>query len=181
MQRPIKIVSKKMDNPFIINSYKSKELFCDREEELQLIMRNCQNRANMTLISQRRLGKTGLIFRLFDEIRDTYPKIHTVYVDIFASDNMDGFINLFVEAVLSAIPEKSSFGKRLLNYIKLLRPLVTYDTLTGQPQLQITYQNAQEKEYTLRGLFEFLDGQNIPIVIAFDEFQQIREYPEQNM
>ena len=135
----------------------------------------------MTLISQRRLGKTGLIFRLFDEIKDAYPSIHTVYVDIFASDNMEGFINLFAEAVLSAIPEKSSFGKRLLNYIKSLRPQVTYDTLTSQPQLQISYQTVQEKEYTLRGLFEFLDGQNTPIVIAIDEFQQIREYPEQNM
>jgi len=170
-----------MNNPFVINNYESKDLFCDREEELQLTLRNCLNQTNMTLISQRRLGKTGLIFRLFDEIKDAYPSIHTIYVDIFASDNIDGFINLFAEAVLSAIPEKSSFGKRLLNYIKLLRPLVTYDPLTGQPQLQIAYQNAYEKEYTLRGLFEFLDGQNTPIVIAFDEFQQIREYPEQNM
>ena len=170
-----------MSNPFIINNYESKDLFCDREEELQLILRNCLNRANMTLISQRRFGKTGLIFRLFDEIKEAYPSIYVVYVDILASDNMDGFINLFAEAVLSAIPEKSSLGKRLLNYIKSLRPLVTYDALTGQPQLQIGYQNTQEKEYTLRGLFEFLDSQNIPIVIAFDEFQQIREYPEQNM
>ena len=170
-----------MSNPFIINNYESKDLFCDREEELQLILRNCLNRANMTLISQRRFGKTGLIFRLFDEIKEAYPSIYVVYVDILASDNMDGFINLFAEAVLNAIPEKSSFGKRLFNYIKLLRPLVTYDNLTGQPQLQIAYQNVQEKEYTLRGLFEFLDGQNVPIVIAFDEFQQIREYPEQNM
>lgn len=170
-----------MDNPFVIKAYESKDLFCDREEELQMMLRNCLNQTNMTLISRRRLGKTGLVFRLFDEIKASYPNIQTVYVDIFASDNIDGFIKLFAEAALSAIPEKSTFGKRLLNYIKLLRPLVTYDNLTGQPQLQIAYQNAQEKEYTLRGLFEFLDGQNIPIVIAFDEFQQIREYPEQNM
>lgn len=95
-----------MNNPFIINNYESKDLFCDREEELQLILRNCLNRANMTLISQRRLGKTGLIFRLFDEIKGAYPSIYVVYVDILASDNMDGFINLFAEAVLSAVPEK---------------------------------------------------------------------------
>ena len=160
-----------MDNPFIIKNYKSKDLFCDREEELQLMLRNCQNQANMTLISQRRLGKTGLIFRLFDEIKTSYPNIQTVYLDIFASDNIDGFIKLFAEAAISAIPEKSSLGKRLVNYIKSFRPQVSYDTLTGQPQLQISYQTVQEKEYTLRGLFEFLDGQNIPIVIAIDEFQ----------
>lgn len=170
-----------MDNPFVINNYESKDLFCDREEELQLMLRNCLNQANMTLISQRRLGKTGLIFRLFDEIKGTYPNIRTVYVDIFASDNIDGFIKLFAEAALSAIPERSTLGKRLVNYIRSFRPLITYDSLTGQPQMQISYQTAHEKEYTLRGLFEFLDGQNIPIVIAIDEFQQIREYPEKNM
>lgn len=170
-----------MDNPFIVNNYKSKDLFCDREEELQLMLRNCLNQTNMTLISQRRLGKTGLIFRLFDEIKVSYPNIQTIYVDIFASDNIDGFIKLFAEAALSAIPEKSTLGKRLVNYIRSFRPLITYDTLTGQPQMQISYQTAHEKEYTLHGIFDFLDGQNIPIVIAIDEFQQIREYPEQNI
>jgi len=170
-----------MDNPFIVNNYKSKDLFCDREEELQLMLRNCLNQTNMTLISQRRLGKTGLIFRLFDEIKVSYPNIQTIYVDIFASDNIDGLIKLFAEAALSTIPEKSTLGKRLVNYIRSFRPLITYDTLTGQPQMQISYQTAHEKEYTLHGIFDFLDGQNIPIVIAIDEFQQIREYPEQNI
>ena len=170
-----------MDNPFIVNNYKSKDLFCDREEELQLMLRNCLNQTNMTLISQRRLGKTGLIFRLFDEIKVSYPNIQTIYVDIFASDNIDGLIKLFAEAALSAIPEKSTLGKRLVNYIRSFRPLITYDTLTGQPQMQISFQTAHEKEYTLHGIFDFLDGQNIPIVIAIDEFQQIREYPEQNI
>ena len=170
-----------MDNPFVINNYESKDLFCDREEELQLMLRNCLNQTNMTLISQRRLGKTGLIFRLFDEIKVSYPNIQTIYVDIFASDNIDGLIKLFAEAALSAIPEKSTLGKRLVNYIRSFRPLITYDTLTGQPQMQISYQTAHEKEYTLHGIFDFLDGQNIPIVIAIDEFQQIREYPEQNI
>ena len=66
MQRSIKN-NAVMDNPFTINNYESKDLFCDREEELQLMLRNCLNQTNMTLISQRRLGKTGLIFRLFDD------------------------------------------------------------------------------------------------------------------
>ena len=50
-----------MENPFTIKSYVSKELFCDREEELQLMLRNCINNTDMTLISKRRMGKTGLL------------------------------------------------------------------------------------------------------------------------
>ena len=170
-----------MENPFIIKSYESKELFCDREEELQLMLRNCINSTDMTLISQRRMGKTGLILRLFDELKDTRPEIHTVYFDIFASRNIDDFIKLMAEATMKAFPSKTSIGEKLLTFIKSLRPQLSFDNITGEPQLQIAYQTAHEKEYTLRGIFDFLDSQNEHIVIAIDEFQQIRDYPEQNM
>ena len=170
-----------MENPFTIKTYESKELFCDREEELQLMLRNCINGTDMTLISQRRIGKTGLMLRLFDELRDIRPEIHTIYLDIFASRNIDDFIKLMAEAAMKSFPSKSSMGEKLLKFIKSLRPQLSFDSITGEPQLQIAYQTAHEKEYTLRGLFEFLDSQNEHIVIAIDEFQQIREYPEQNI
>ena len=170
-----------MENPFIIKSYESKDLFCDREEELQLMLRNCINSTDMTLISQRRMGKTGLIFRLFDELKTTRPEIHALYFDIFASRNIDDFIKLMAEAAMKAFPSKTSMGEKFMTFIKSLRPQLSFDNITGEPQLQIAYQTVHEKEYTLRGLFDFLDSQNEHIVIAIDEFQQIRDYPEQNM
>lgn len=170
-----------MDNPFIIKSYESKDLFCDREEELQLMLRNCINGTDMTLISQRRVGKTGLVLRLFDELHDVRPDIHTIYFDIFASRNIDDFIKLMAEATMKLFPSKTTMGEKLLTFIKSLRPQLSFDTITGEPQLQIAYQTAHEKEFTLKGLFDFLDSQNERIVIAIDEFQQIRDYPEQNM
>lgn len=170
-----------MENPFVIKSYESKDLFCDREEELQLMLRNCVNHSDMTLISQRRMGKTGLIYRLFDELHEVRPDIHTIYLDIFASRSIDDFIKLLAEAAMKSFQPKTSMGDKLLTFIKSLRPQLSFDNITGEPQLQIAYQTAHEKEYTLRGLFDFLDSQNEPIVMAIDEFQQIREYPEQNM
>lgn len=170
-----------MKNPFTIKSYESKELFCDREEELRLMLQNCTNHTDTTLISQRRMGKTGLILRLFDELKDRRPDIHTIYLDIFASRNIDDFIKLMAEAAMKSFQPKTSMGDKLLTFIKSLRPQLSFDTITGEPQLQIAYQTAHEKEYTLRGLFDFLDSQNEHIIIAIDEFQQIRDYPEQNI
>lgn len=170
-----------MENPFVIRAYKSKELFCDRERELQLMLRNCINSTDMTLISQRRMGKTGLILRLFDELRETKPNLHSIYIDIFASRNINDFIKLMAEAAMKSFHPKTSMGEKLLDFIKSLRPQLSFDNITGEPQLQIAYQTVHEKEYTLRGLFDFLDSQGQQIVIAFDEFQQIRDYPEQNM
>lgn len=170
-----------MENPFTIKSYESKDLFCDREEELQLMLRNCENRSDTTLISQRRMGKTGLILRLFDELKDVRPDIHTIYLDIFASRTFDDFIKLLAEAAMRSFQPKTSIGDKLLTFIKSLRPQLSFDNITGEPQLQITYQTAHEKEYTLRGLIEFLDSQGDHTIIAIDEFQQIRDYPEQNI
>ncbi len=170
-----------MVNPFVIKSYESKEFFCDREEELQLMLQNCINKTDMTLVSRRRMGKTGLVFRLFDELNSVHPEIFTVYLDIFISRNLDDFIKLFAEAAVKAFPTKTKIGERLMSFIKSLRPQVTYDSITGEPQFQIAYHNESEKEYTLRSLFELLTSQNVHIVFAIDEFQQIREYPEQNM
>jgi hypothetical protein len=118
---------------------------------------------------------------LFDEIKDVRPDIHTIYFDIFASRSIDDFIKLMAEAAMKSFPSKTTMGEKLLTFIKSLRPQLSFDTITGEPQLQIAYQTAHEKEYTLRGLFDFLDSQKEHIVIAIDEFQQIRDYPEQNM
>lgn len=170
-----------MENPFVIKSYESKEFFCDREEELQLMLRYCLNQTDMTLISQRRMGKTGLILRLFDELRQVSPGTHTIYVDIFASRSIDDFIKLLSEAAIKSFPVKTTLGEKLLSFIKSMRPQLSFDSITGEPQLQISYQTAHEKEYTLKGLFDFLDNQGEHIVIAIDEFQQIRDYPEKNM
>lgn len=171
-----------MRNPFIIKAYQSKELFCDREKELSMLIRNFENDSDTTIISQRRMGKTGLIYRLFDEIATRSLDILPVYIDIYASRNMDDFIKLTAESVLRAFPEEtSSFGKRFMKFVKSLRPQVSFDTLTGDVQLQIAYQSTQEKEHTLKELFDYLDSQNIRILLAYDEFQQIRTYPEQNI
>ena len=59
-----------MENPFALIPYISKSTFCDREKELQLICDYIQNGSNISLISPRRYGKTGLIYRVFDEIND---------------------------------------------------------------------------------------------------------------
>jgi hypothetical protein len=52
-------------NPFLVNSYITKEYFCNRVNELNILLRNVPGNVNTSLISPRRLGKTGLIFRIF--------------------------------------------------------------------------------------------------------------------
>ena len=168
-------------NPFLIKGYKSPEYFCDRIEETETLLRNIRNGADTTLISPRKYGKTGLVYHLFDTIQRKNLPIETLYVDIFATRSMSDFIKVMAEAVLKKFPEKSAIGSKFLTFIKSLRPVISYATLTGIPQIQINYQLTAEKEHTLGGLLEFIDSQGIEIVLAIDEFQQITEYPEKNI
>lgn len=168
-------------NPFLIKGYLSPEYFCDRIEETETLLRNIRNGADTTLISPRKYGKTGLVYHLFDIIQREKMPIETLYVDIFATRSMSDFIKVMAEAVLKKFPEKSAIGSKFLTFIKSLRPVISYDTLTGIPQIQINYQLTAEKEHTLGRLLEFIDSQGIEIVLAIDEFQQITEYPEKNI
>lgn len=135
----------------------------------------------MTLISIRRMGKTGLIMRTFTELEETLSDRIAIYVDIYSSRCLSDFVKLLAEAILKKFPEKTPIGKQFLELLKSLRPLITYDAITGEPQVSITYQTAVEKEYTLKGLLDFLEKQACRIVVALDEFQQITEYPENNI
>ena len=81
-----------MDNPFIFRAYQTKELFCDRQEELKTLITNTLSGADTTLIAQRRIGKTGLIYRLIDEIRFEKLPVLPIYVDIFATRSLEDFV-----------------------------------------------------------------------------------------
>lgn len=49
-------------NPFLITGYQGPDYFCDREKETASLMSALKNGRNITLISPRRMGKTGYIF-----------------------------------------------------------------------------------------------------------------------
>lgn len=170
-----------MDNPFIFRAYKTKDLFCDRQKELDTLLANCLSGSDTTLVAQRRIGKTGLIHRLFDEIQTQKLPIIPIYVDIFATRSLEDFVKALAEAIMTEIPEKSSVGKKFSKFIRSIRPIITYDPLTSTPQIQLTIQSEEENRQTLQSLLTFLDSQNEKILLAIDEFQQIREYPEANV
>jgi hypothetical protein len=167
-------------NPFLTTGYISTEYFCDRISETENLIRLLRNGNNVTLISQRRIGKTGLIQHVFEKLK-TDTEVTTIYVDIFSTRTIEDFIKQISESILKKFPEKTTVGKSFWDFIKSLRPLITFDNITGDPQVQINYQTENEKTHTLQNIFEILEKQNKRVIVAIDEFQQITEYPEKNI
>lgn len=165
-----------MENPFVVKPYKSSELFCDRVSETAHVSSLLLSGDNVTLISPRRYGKTGLIYRVFDEIKSKHRKIVTCYVDIYSANNLEDFVKLFSEAVVASVQE-NSLVKKFFSAMGGVRPLLSFDSITGSPQVSIAYQNENQKVATLKSIFDFLETQKNKVIVAIDEFQQIRAFP----
>ena len=169
-----------MNNPFIVQPYVSSHYFCDREEETARIINCLENGRNLTLISPRRLGKTGLIYRVFDQIKENKLPFETVYADISFTQTLDDFIKILSESVASVLQKRDRL-KDLFKVLGGIRPLISFDEPTGQPLLSFIYHSEEDKKVTLRSLFTYLEACGKEVVVAIDEFQQIREYPDVQM
>ena len=71
-----------IENPFVVSRYVSDEYFCDRKLETEMLIKHIRNGRNVFFAAPRRMGKTGLIFHLFEqpEIKEEY---YTVFVDLY--------------------------------------------------------------------------------------------------
>ena len=132
-----------MTNPFVFNGYEGAASFFDREDELALLMKCVSSKINVTLIAQRRMGKTGLIFRLMDELINSGRQVTPIYVDIFATRDLADLNKCIANAIVQTFPAESNGWKKIMDLLKGLRPLFGIDPLTGSPQVLLSYQNGK--------------------------------------
>jgi len=171
----------KTNNPFLITGYHSPEYFCDRRRETSAIIDALRNGRNLTLIAPRRMGKTGLIKNVFYKLKEQKTGAITLYMDIFSTQNLSEFVQLFASTVLGQLdsaPQKAM--TRIGKFIKSFRPVFTIDQLTGMPKVTVDIAPDSE-EVSLREIFDYLKSSEKRCYIAIDEFQQIAEYPEKGV
>lgn len=171
---------KNIANPFLTNGYESPSSFCDRINETNILIRNVQNGMNTTLFSMRRMGKTGLLHHTIYQL-ERKRQAYGIHIDIFATQNLQDFTNQLASSILQKFPQKVGFGKQFIEFIKRLHPIISYDNLTGQPEITFDYNQTKRHETSIEQILKFLDSQKKLCVIAIDEFQQITHYPEKNV
>ena len=167
-----------LNNPFVIYGYKGAEYFCDRKVETATIKTALYNERNVVLISPRRIGKTGLIHHVFDEIRNSGLDARCFYMDINATRSMEQFVQLLAKTVIGKVDTFSQLAMRKINsFFASYKPVMSFDELTGLPTFSITVAPSQREE-SLKQIFNYLGQSGKRIYIAIDEFQQIAEYAE---
>ncbi len=165
---------KKPPTPFPTTGYYGSAYFCDRQNEIVELTDHLRGGSSTTLVSLRRMGKTSLIRHLQHEVSDDYLG---VYVDILPTESMSDMLNSLASGIAAMESEQSGFGKQLWKFLKSLRPIVSYDSLSGAPALSFN-QTSEERLRSMQEIFGFLESLSKPVIFAIDEFQQILNYPE---
>lgn len=129
-------------------------------------------------MSPLRYGKTGLIHHVFYQISERDKNAVCIYFDIYSTQELSDFVKIFAESVLGKVEgsvEKTM--RKFASYFKSFRPVLTYDPLSGKPELSVKIEPEREVQ-SLQEVFAYLKQSNRRCYIAIDEFQQVAEYPE---
>lgn len=170
--------TKELENPFVYKGYDGPTYFCDREKETENLISALKNGRNITLLSPRKIGKTGLIKHVFNRISSTEKDAVCIYVDIFSTQNLHDFVQVLGAAIVDeALRREKSLMSKVLDAFKAWRPVVTVDVLTGMPSLSLNIDSTSD-EYTLKSIFDYLKSSKKKVYVAIDEFQQVAYYPE---
>ena len=167
-------------NPFYLIPHTPEPYFCDRKKETEDIIRLLDNGANVTLISPRRYGKTGLIYHVFDKLSERKKAPELFYVDIYSTNNVDDFLAVFAESIARVL-KKESLVKSFLNFLGRIRPIISQDPFSGEPKFSFTLDTDSDRRYSLKALLDYLESRPAKVIVAIDEFQQIRNYEGMSM
>ena len=166
----------KEKNPFVIYGYGGADLFCDRKAETEKLLAAVENGRNVTLLAERRIGKTGLIRHFFESLRRE-GRWATIYVDIFSTASLAEFTTRLATAVIGSMDTR--LDKALVTatrFFRSVRPSIAVDAVTGAPTFSFGLER-RNVEATLQECFDYLKGRG-GCIVAIDEFQQIGTYPE---
>ncbi len=163
-------------NPFVLNGYVGREYFCDREQEVKKLLEHVSNGVNVTLVSPRRVGKTGLIEHLFHQ-KEVEENYYTFLIDIYATKTIEEMVAQMAKSILSTLKSRSEKALQSFSAIvQYLRPTMSFDNL-GNPSWSIGIGEIQNPQNSIDEIFQYLENADKPCIVAIDEFQTISEYP----
>ena len=170
---------KLLSNPFVIGKYVDKDFFCDREKESEMLVHHIVNGRHVAIMSERRLGKTGLIEHVSaNSLPDGYEPF---LIDIYTCKNLREMVYLLASEVFKKIARKQSMLERLMRMVRSLKTTISYEVVTGFPEISFGLGEIQQPEVTLDEILGYLESSDAVCIVAIDEFQKIASFEEENV
>ncbi len=160
-------------NPFFLKGYHGHKYFCNRIQESEKLTTAISNNQDITLYGYRRLGKSALIYHIFHKLKKEYK---CIYADIWGTSSIEEFTKELANGIIkSEVFSKRSFSKKMISFLKSIGASFSIG-IDGLPSIDMIYNDRNQIFRNLEELFGFLHQLKLPIIIAIDEFQEIKKY-----
>lgn len=164
-----------METPFIYGVAAEQMYFTDRENETKRLLLNFENGLNTIIISPRRWGKTSLVNRVAELMKD--HQIRIVRMDAFSVRSQEDFYRMFATEIIKQTATRTE--EWLENAKRFLSSFVPVVTMSADPMnpvslsLKSVIRDYGEEVLTLPERIAKEKG--IHLIVCIDEFQQIGE------
>jgi len=160
-------------NPFVYGGRVSGHSFCNRESEIEELLEDIRGRQHVILSSQRRFGKTSLVWKVLKETQK--EGIIPVYADLYPISTLGEFIEEYAKAIARALSMYEKAKSLMRELFSRLHLSMGIDP-AGNPQWSVGFDRSRETETfdeVVSSLENYLKRKGTYGVVVFDEFQQI--------
>ena len=165
-----------MKMPFVYGVAAEEMYFTDREKETFRLTMNFENGLNTIIISPRRWGKTSLVNKVAEQMKN-HSEIRIVRMDAFSVRTPEDFYRMFATEIIKQTATRvEEWMENAKRFLSSLVPVVTMSADPMNPvsfSLKSVVSNYGEEVLSLPE--RIAKEKNIHIIICIDEFQQIGE------
>ena len=169
-----------MKNPFKFGKEVSGYQFYDRQDATHSLLRKLRDgSSNIVLFAPRRYGKTSLVLKVLERL-STQDSILGLCFDMTRVPTLERFCEEYANAVYAMFGGRKEFVHKLMDYLAHLHPTFS---ITGEVKIDYGIKMSSASIAEVLDLPEKLahDLGDKPVVVAFDEFQEVaelsREFP----
>ena len=169
-----------MTNPFKFGKEVSGYQFYDREEDAKSLRRKLiDGSTNVVLYAPRRYGKTSLVLKVLEQL-SVSDGIKGMCFDLTRVPTVERFCEEYANSVYALFGGRKELVHKFMDYLSHLHPVFS---VTGEVKFDYGTRMSATSISEVLDLPERLshDLGDIPIAIAFDEFQEVadisREFP----
>lgn len=164
-----------MSNPFSFGNIVKEDKFCNRINELKELKKDILNKQNVLIYAPRRFGKTSLVLKAVEELKEEYKDFKFIYIDLMTITDKREFINKYFNAIAKSL--ETSFDKTietLKSFLKLKPIIKASISDTGNIVFSLDFSKS-ESDNVLDDILNMpmKYGEKYKVCIVFDEFQEI--------
>ena len=172
-----------MEIPFNYGRIVTGENYTDRIDDVIHLDNNFKALTNTTIISPRRWGKSSMVNKAIETLKETSDEYIFVFLDVFNLKTQEAFLEGYARSVARAFENHSE----LRQFISEVLPSnIRTEILLGNKnifpvELRISLEHGNSKEYCPNILDmpqELAERKGKKVIVCIDEFQVITEYDD---